>query len=80
MKRKPKHKDGTIDVYWNEQEDDLGITWGKGVPKCDVNMLFNWFFTDILGVDKGDMPVIEELRRRGYDVTTLRMSIKKKAT
>jgi hypothetical protein len=88
MKGRPRYKDGTIDFYWHDSSNDLNARWGEGVKKVDVNLLFNWFGTSVSGIRdefKSDIwddrcPVLRELEARGYDISTLRFTIKKKKT
>jgi hypothetical protein len=66
VKRHPKMAAGKLQAYWHEGENDLCYNWGEGVPKGDAWMLDHQF--------KG---LAEELRRRGYDLGTLRFSVSK---
>jgi len=85
MKRKPKSKDGTIEFYWYEPHNGLNVTWGK-VPEADVNLMFSWFEREVPGVrpefqdllSREMPPILAELEARGYDLSTFRMTIKKK--
>ena len=85
MKRKPTPKDGTIEFYWYEPDNGLNVTWGK-VPEVDVNLMFSWLDREVPGVRhefqdplRREMaPILAELQARGYDLSTFRMTIKKK--
>lgn len=73
--RKPKVKDYQIKAYWgmipNESRfPELCMTWGNGIPKPDINLLFSIFRNE-----RHD--VLKELKKRGYDMSTLKFSIEK---
>jgi hypothetical protein len=60
-------------------EPDIVISRGEGIPNSDGHLLYSvlcaeWFWWD----GKKQPPLIDELRTRGYDITTLKFSIKKK--
>lgn len=81
--RTPKAKPGQLKAQWGKlpyDTPDLIFCWGDGVPKCDGSLLnsalsgkrhhpFDGTWSDSL---------IEELEKRGYDITTLKFSIQKK--
>ena len=60
---------------------DLCYAWGEGVPSCDARLL------DSALTGKRHHPVgdiwdpgfLEELEKRGYDLTTLKFSVQKKS-
>lgn len=61
---------------WNRRERDVGFAWGgDGASKADANLVMGVF---------GLVPVFTgktlnaELEARGYDLTTLRFSIKRR--
>lgn len=87
--RKPKLKDGQLLVYWGKlphDEPDMIYSWqGDSHMKRDTALLCNY-----IGIPQPDphakplfskmLPsLIDELVTRGYDITTLRFSIMKKA-
>lgn len=65
---------------------DIVHAWGDGVPKADT-WLMHMFFgcerarPDLTALDGYTMEpsLIEQLKERGYDITTLKFSIQKKA-
>lgn len=86
--RKPKLKDGQLLVYWGKlphDEPDVIYSWqGDSSMKRDNALLFYHFGSrrpDPLAkplYSKMEPSLLEELERRGYDITTLRFSIMKK--
>lgn len=87
--RKPKMKNGELRVYWGKPEHcepDIVLAWqGDSMMKQDTNMIYSFmcskhpdpFFKPLFG--KMNPSMIEELDARGYDITTLKFSIMKKA-
>jgi hypothetical protein len=57
-----------IRVYWSKPQKDLAVAWDKEAGGANPRYILGLFPVD----------VTEELERRGYDITTLRFSIKKK--
>lgn len=55
-------------VYWSEREKDLMVNWDSERTKANPRYILGMFTQEHL----------DELDRRGYDITTLRFSIKKK--
>ena len=86
--RKPKLKDGQLLVYWGKlphDEPDVIYSWqGDSSMKRDNALLCYHFGSrrpDPIAkpmYSKMDPSLLEELERRGYDITTLRFSIMKK--
>jgi hypothetical protein len=87
--RKPKLKDGELRMYWGrEQHDrtpDVMLAWqGDRMMKRDASMLH--YYICSRRPDSHAKPIfsvmlpsmIEELKDRGYDLTTLKFSIMKK--
>lgn len=83
--REPKAKPGELKAQWGKlkyDRPDLCYVWGEGVPKCDASLL------DYALTGKRHHPMddswspglIEELEKRGYDITTLKFSIQKKVS
>lgn len=73
-------------AYWSKRENDLMFDWGDGVAKQSAGMLqsktchrehnFNRLTKD----EPVEWPsLLEELEARGFDLTTLKFSIQKKA-
>jgi len=60
-------KDG-VKVYWSKRERDLMVDWDREATGANPRHIIELFPQDVL----------DELDRRGYDITTLRFSIKKK--
>lgn len=78
MKAKPgqlKSQWGRIDRHNNP---DLCYVAGEGVPRCDMRLLDNVFAGERRSYDGTIEPsFFEELKLRGYDVSTFRFSIQK---
>ena len=87
--RAPKLKDGELRVYWgrepHDKTPDVIFAWqGDRMMKRDANLLYDHFasqrpdpFASPI-FSKMEPSLIEELKARGYDITTLRFSIMKK--
>ncbi len=79
-KRISKPKDDELKAWYGSLDrhnptPDLCVNWGKKVPKCDANLLLC-----ILGNNFSilkDIKFIDELKSRGYDMSTLKFSIRK---
>lgn len=85
--RKPKLKDGELRVYWGKlphNDPDVCLAWqGNGNMRQDTALLHKVLcarrpnphvhpiFSEM------EPSLIEELKLRGYDITTLRFSIQK---
>ena len=54
---------------------DLIFAWGDGIARCDAALL-NHALTQRRAFDVGES-LFDELKKRGYDLDTLRFSIKK---
>lgn len=79
----PRKQDGVLKcAYGNLRgELDLIYSWGAGVPKADSKLLHWAFAGKRLSIMDGrtlDPSFIEELEKRGYDITTFKFSIKLK--
>lgn len=78
MKRPPKVKDNEIKIWYGQIDKhsfpDICFNWGKGL-KGDALLLCD-FVTFIEGYNKKTLK--QELIDRGYDITTLKISIQKK--
>lgn len=69
-----RSKPGELKCYWSKKENDLLFDWGDGASKTDGHWLYSW-----MTFHKGfDCEFIKELESRGYDLTTLKISVKKK--
>lgn len=87
--RKPKLKDGELRMYWGKEPHngpDIMLAWqGDRGMRGDTRLLHYFmcskhpdpFHNPPFG--KMDPSLIEELEARGYDLTTLKFSIMKKA-
>lgn len=69
-------KPGELKARWSRRERDVLMEWGgNGAGKSDGSWLNSW-----LSYHRGfDGTFIEELTARGYDVSTLRVSVKRKS-
>lgn len=87
--RKPKMQDGELRMYWGRADrhdsPDVVLAWqGDRMMKRDTNMLHSYMCSKhpdpfAKPLWSAMMPsMIEELQARGYDITTLKFSIKKK--
>jgi hypothetical protein len=71
-----KAKPGELRMFWNRGERDVGVAWGsEGATKQDANLLMGVF--GLAPCFTGKI-LTEELADRGYDLATLRFSIKQK--
>jgi hypothetical protein len=89
-KRVPKAKPGQIITTWAHRKydgPDLYFINGEGTSRADRSLMNHVFCCKRMTVDTKS-PVgydfgpsfAEELEKRGYDMTTFRFSIQKKAT
>ena len=86
--RQPRITKGTLKAQWGYSKDDgedIFTTWGDGCKKMDANLLMSILSSKRMVSALGDdLPYrfmdsfVEELEKRGYDLTTLKFSIKKK--
>jgi hypothetical protein len=87
--RRPKLKDGELRMYWGRlphENPDLVLAYqGDAMMKRDTNLLHHHLCSQHPDPHKGPIfsvmnpSLIEELQARGYDITTLKFSIMKKA-
>ncbi|HDZ53376.1 hypothetical protein LCGC14_0043150 [marine sediment metagenome] len=82
----PRAKPGQLKAQWGKLRDedaDLVFSGGEGIPREDRHMLHS----ALSGVrwmgplhDKwrSELSFIDELKARGYDITTLKISVEKK--
>jgi len=81
-------KPGVLEVYWGvmkgESTPDIIYHRGDGCARPDGHLLYSVFgckrerFDSERGQTIHDPSLLEELEARGYDLTTLKFSIKKK--
>jgi hypothetical protein len=81
--RAPKMKPGQLRMYWGRVDGDspdVCYMWGGGgANKCDAALLHYHLGTKQLNWKKEIEPsLIEELEKRGYDISTLKFSIEMK--
>jgi hypothetical protein len=81
--RKPSVKPRTMHVYHGiyERGDSPDVIFhsGNGVPRCDRALLYCIFAGRRYTWDgKPEKSFVEELEARGYDISTIRFSIRKK--
>ena len=81
--RAPKAKPGELKAQWGKlphDTPDMCYAWGEGVNRADARLLSNALggknYLPGLGLEPS---LIDELEKRGYDLTTLRFSVQKKA-
>ena len=70
----------TIVVKWSKREEDILYSWGDGIPSCDVSLVHSALsYNSVLDRDNDYFHgLLDELEKRGYDLTTFKLSIKKK--
>jgi hypothetical protein len=84
----PKAKPGELRACWGKVDrhsgPDVCYAWGAGIQSPDARLLHSTLSAKRLTFDfpstntKYDLSFIEELEARGYDITTLRFSVRKK--
>jgi hypothetical protein len=74
--RAPTPRPGVVELRYAcvRSSPDIHFTWGDGCRASDGHLVNSAFNVAMRGEDKS---LIEELVARGYDVTTIRFSIKK---
>lgn len=89
--RKPTVKPGELHVYYGRldgDDPDVIFSNGAGVHRCDRALLYCVFSGErmVLDTSQGylghtfDPSFVDELKKRGYDISTIRFSIRKKDT
>lgn len=75
--RKPTAKPGQLKIAYGQEygDKDLFFCWGQGTCRADSSML-NSYFCYHKGFE--GRTLVEELEKRGYDITTLKFSIELK--
>jgi len=84
--RPPKAKDGELRLQYGKLErkdpDDIIVFWGDGAGHngADSALLFQVFCNERYrpGSMISEQPLVKLLEERGYDLSTLKFSIKKK--
>lgn len=79
--RTPTAKPGELKIAYGKERgnnSELFFCWGgEGAGKRDSNMLMHFFHQARLA-DNG-RSLVEELQARGFDITTLKFSVKQSA-
>jgi len=70
-----KNKERTLRAYWSKKENDL-VYWSP--RKADGHLLHGVLYYKST-LPTLEIPLLEELEKRGYDLTTIRFSIQLKA-
>lgn len=77
--RRRTAKDNQIMLYYGKaytyDAPDICVAWGKQAGKPTANLIMSAFCETHKLID---VSLIEELDRRGFDVTTIKFSIEKK--
>ncbi|WOB06544.1 hypothetical protein [Piscinibacter gummiphilus] len=82
--RIPTAKPGELLVCYGRpargEDPDVCICWGEGVSKRDGNLAHYHLATERphFGKPQVSPSFIEELHARGYDITTLKLSVRKR--
>lgn len=84
--RSPKAKPGELKLVYRKLPDenpDICTVWGDGAGHngADSALLFNVFCNKRTRFDSKilDPSFVDELKERGYDITTIKFSIQKKS-
>jgi hypothetical protein len=91
FRRRPTPPPGTLKMYWGLDEDgegpDLVVAWGEGVAKGNVHLISQVFNSERMALDPKNprdhvwvRNLRKELEARGFDLSTLTFSIRKKAS
>jgi len=88
--RAPKAKPGELKIVWGKfphNEPEVCVAWGEGTSKRDAILALNNFSRKQMRLPIGDEKAfcgvvfddsfLEELKARGYDLTTIKFSIQK---
>lgn len=82
--RKRPTKPGRLEAYYGRGDDgeiDVILARGAGLEKRDSALLYYLLGTPRYTLNGGrEKSVIDQLKDRGFDITTLRFSIEKPAT
>jgi len=74
---RPRQNKGELKAQWaklNGDRPDMCYFWGEGIPKCDASLLHH-FLNYMLFDGKS---LLEELAARGYDITTFKLTVRKR--
>lgn len=79
----PRAREGQLKAQWGKLADsdyDLCYVWGKGASRADAHLLHSALtLKPYMPLTKEFAPsFLEELEARGYNVTTLKISVEKK--
>jgi hypothetical protein len=81
--RRPRMKDGRVEVYFgvvDGHRPDWCVIWGEGTARCDARFVLSHIADPIsYSILKDKETFVAELESRGYDLSTLRFTIDKKA-
>jgi len=90
MKQTPKAKEGELRAVWCTSAEygpdgDLVFAYGDGVGRADAHLLSTVFCVEratpelrLASTPAVEPSLLEELKRRGYDLATFTFSIQKK--
>lgn len=70
-----KAKPGELRMAWGKREGDLVVCGGDGICRADGNLLATALAMTPIA---GGRTLRGQLEERGYDITTLRFSIRRK--
>jgi hypothetical protein len=90
FRRRPTPPSGILKMYWGLDEDgegpDLVVAWGDGVAKGNAHLISQAFNSERMTLNMAnprehtwERSLAKELEARGFDLSTLTFSIKKKA-
>jgi hypothetical protein len=88
--RSRKQKPGLLQVYYGMADGDgpdVCYNWGEGCHKADSHLLHHVLNSERMQLDLSAScrysfapSLVDELKSRGYDITTLKFSIRKLET
>lgn len=82
--RTPTAKEGQLKVQYGkvpyEKSTDIVYAWGEGTSRSDIRLIHNMLTGERYSVLTGEWEKspLDELIERGYDITTLKITIEKK--
>ncbi len=81
--RLPRQKKGVLELSYGRLEKgenpDVVYTCGEGCDRADLRLLHYHFSWGRLKIGREQEPsLVEDLIKRGYDISTIKFSIKKK--
>jgi hypothetical protein len=82
---RPPKKDGAIKFQYGRHEGDLDfiVLYGNDVPRCDRALVMHLFASKTMNYNyESNRPTfddsfIDELKKRGYDTSTIKFSIER---